>query len=124
MSIKTNRAMAAAAAASIALTAFGLTPAAAAPVATEASYRHDGGAAAHAGRVYPTCANTNADFGQARDRCAFVAIAGTIAAIAAAQHDRDGDYGRPYGYGYGPAPYAYSPRYGAGGRWGGHWHRR
>jgi hypothetical protein len=54
MSIKTNRAIAAAAAASIALTAFGLTPAAAAPRASEVSYRHDGGAAAHAGRVYLT----------------------------------------------------------------------
>jgi hypothetical protein len=100
MSIKTNRAIAAAAAASIALTGFGLTPAAAAPVATEVSYRHDGGAAALG---------------------AFVAIAGTIAAIAAARHDRDDDYGRPYRYGYGPAPYAVSPRYGG---WGGHWHRR
>src|ERR1700732_1569378 len=103
MSIKTNRAIAAAAAALVALTGFGLAPAAAAPLATEVSYRHDGGAAALG---------------------AFVAIAGTIAAIAAAQHDRDDSYGRPYGYGYGPAPYAYAPRYGAWGRWGGHWHRR
>ena len=123
MFTKTHRTIAAAAAASIALTAFGLTPATAAPLATEVSYRHDGGAAAHAGRVYPTCANTYADLGQARDRCAFAAIAGTIATIAAAQHDRDRYDEGPYGYGYGLAPYA--PRYGGGwGGWHGHWHRR
>ena len=101
MSIKTNRAMAAAAAVSIALTAFGLTPASAAPLRTDASYRHGGGAAALG---------------------AFAAIAGTIATIAAAQNDRD-QYvdGGPYG----PAPYAYAPAYRGGwGGWRDHWHRR
>ena len=42
MFTKTTRAIAAAAAASIALTAISLTPAAAQPLATEVSYRHDG----------------------------------------------------------------------------------
>jgi len=97
MLTKTNRAIAAAAAASIALTTFGLAPAAAAPLATEVSYRNDGGAAALG---------------------AFAAIAGTIAVIAASHHDRDYD-GGPYGYGY--APYR-----GGWGGWHrhGHWDRR
>src|SRR5258708_36151613 len=86
MSTKTNRAIAAAAAVLIALPAFSLTPAAAAPL-TEVSYRHSDGAAA---------------FG------AFAMFAGTIAAIAAAQHERDRYY-EGGGYGYGPAPYAYRP---------------
>src|SRR5215467_10239568 len=98
MFTKTNRAIAVAAAASIALTAIGLTPAAAGSLPTPVSYRHDGGAAALG---------------------AFAAIAGTIAVIAASRHDRDGYYGSPYGYGYAPAPYGYAPRYGGG--WGG-WH--
>ena len=101
MFTRQNRAIAAAVAASIALTAFGLSPAAAAPLATEVSYRHDGGAAALG---------------------AFAAIAGTIAMIAASQHDRD-RYEGPYGYA--PAPYGYVPRYGSS--WGGshgHWHHR
>jgi hypothetical protein len=103
MSTKTNRAIAAAAAVLIALPAFGLTPAAAAPVLTDVSYRHSDAAAA---------------FG------AFAVFAGTIAAIAAAQHDRDRYYdGGPYGYGYGPAPYGYAPRYGGWGGWRDHWHR-
>src|SRR5882672_9191293 len=106
MFTKTHRAIAAAAAASITLTAIGLTPAAAQPLATQVGYRHDGGAAALAGRVYPTCANINADLGQARDRCAFAAIAGTIAIIAASQHNRDGYYEGPYGYA--PGPYGYA----------------
>ncbi len=104
MSTKTHRVIAAAAAASIALTAIGLAPAAAQPLATEVSYRHDGGAAALG---------------------AFAAIAGTIAMIAAAQHDRDDYDAGPYGYGGPPAPHAYAPRY--GGDWDGwrhHWHRR
>jgi hypothetical protein len=98
MSTRQNRAIAAAAAASIALTAFSISPAAAAPLATEVSYRNDGGAAAIG---------------------AFAAIAGTIAMIAAAHHDHDRYYEGP------PAPYAYAPRY--GGDWDGwrhHWHRR
>ena len=86
MFTKTHRAIAAAAAASIALTAIGLTPAAAQPLATEVGYRHDGGAAALG---------------------AFAAIAGTIAMIAASHHDRGPYYEGPYGYGYAPAPYAY-----------------
>ncbi len=97
MLTKTHRAIAAAAAASIALTAIGLTPAKAEPLATEVRYRHDGGAAALG---------------------AFAAIAGTIAMIAASHHNRDGYYESPYGYGYAPAPYGYAPRHG----WGG-WHR-
>jgi hypothetical protein len=112
MSTRINRAIAAAAAASIALTGFGLTTASAAPVygpqaaqatplLTDVSYRHDGGAAALG---------------------AFAAIAGTIATIAAAQHHRDYYDG---GYGYGPAPYAYAPGYGGGwGGWHGHRHWR
>jgi hypothetical protein len=105
MSTKTNRVMAAAAAASIVLTAFGLTPASAAPLRTDVSYRHGGGAAALG---------------------AFAALAGTIATIAAAQHDRDAYVeGGPYAYGYGPAPYATAPVYRGGwGGWHGHWHRR
>ena len=99
MSTKTNRAIAAAVAASIAITTFGLAPAAAGPLPTEIGYRHrDDGAAALG---------------------AFAAIAGTIAAIAAARHDRDRD-GGPYAYGYGPDPY----RHGGWGGWHGHWHRR
>ena len=98
MSTKTSRAIAAAVAASIALTGFGLTQASAAPLPTEVAYRHHGDGAAVIG--------------------AFAAIAGTIAAIAAARHDRDAYYdGGPYAYGYGPAPYGY-------GGWHGHWHRR
>jgi hypothetical protein len=95
MSIKTYRAIAAATAASIALTSLGLAPAAAAPLASEVSYRHSDGAAALA---------------------AFAAFAGTIAAIAAERHDRDAYYdGGPYGY----APYPYGRWDG----WHGHWHR-
>jgi hypothetical protein len=103
MFTKTHRAIAAAAAASIALSAFGLSPAAAAPLATEVGYRHDGGAAALG---------------------AFAAIAGTIAMMAATHHDDGPYYERPYGYGYAPAPYAYAPHYGSSwGGWHGHWHR-
>ena len=101
MLTKTTRAIAAAAAASIALSTVALAPASAAPLATEVGYRHDGGAAAIG---------------------AFAAIAGTIALIAAAHHDRAPYYEGPYGYGYAPAPYAYAPRYGSD--WHGHWHRR
>jgi hypothetical protein len=100
MFTKTTRAIAAAAAASIALTAFGLAPATAQPLATKVSYRHDGGAAALG---------------------AFAAIAGTIAMIAASHHDDGPYYGSPYGYA--PAPYAYAPHYGRWGGWHGHWHR-
>ena len=100
MFTRQNRAIAAAAAASIALTAFGLSPVAAAPLATEVSYRNDGGAAALG---------------------AFAAIAGTIAMIAASHHDRGPAYATPYGYGY-------APRYGSDGGgwhgWHGHWHGR
>jgi hypothetical protein len=101
MFTKTHRAIAAAAAASIALTAIGLSPATAQPLATGVSYRNDGGAAALG---------------------AFAAIAGTIAMIAASHHD-DGPY-------YAPAPYRYAPRYGGyggyggWGGWHGHWHHR
>jgi hypothetical protein len=102
MFTKTHRAIAAAAAASIALTAIGLTPAAAQPLATEVSYRHDGGAAALG---------------------AFAAIAGTIAMIAASHHDDGPYYAPPYGYGYAPAPYGYAPHDGHWGGWHGHWHR-
>ena len=103
MFTKTNRAIAAAAAASIALTAFGLSSATAAPLATEVSYRDDGGAAALG---------------------AFAAIAGTIAMIATAHHDHDAYYGGPYRYGYRPAPYAYAPHYRGGwDGWHGSWHR-
>jgi hypothetical protein len=101
MSIKTNRAIAAAAAASIALTAIGLSPASAAPLATEVSYRDNGGAAAIG---------------------AFAAIAGTIAMLAATHHDHDAYYEGPYRYGYGPAPYPYAPHHGWDG-WHGSWHR-
>jgi hypothetical protein len=101
MFTKPTRVMAAAAAASIALTAFGLSPAAAGPLPTEVSYRHDGGAAALG---------------------AFAAIAGTIAMIAAAHHDNGPYYENPYGYA--PAPYAYAPRDSSSwGGWHGHWHR-
>jgi hypothetical protein len=109
MFTKQNRAIPAAIAASIALTAFGLSPASAAPLATEVGYRNDGGAAALG---------------------AFAAIAGTIAMIAASHHDRGPYYEGPYGYGDAPAPYAYAPRYGAGGGWHswhgwrGYWHGR
>jgi len=103
MFTKTTRAMAAAAAASIALTTFGLSPVAAGPLPTQVSYRHDGGAAALG---------------------AFAAIAGTIAMIAASHHDNGPYYAAPYGYGYAPAPYAYAPHYGSNwGGWHGHWHR-
>jgi len=122
MFTKTHRTIAAAAAASIALTAIGLAPASAQPRATEVGYRHDGGAAALAGRVYPTCAIIDADLGQARDRCAFAAIAGPIAMIAASHHDDGPYYGSPYGYA--PAPYGYAPRHGGWGGWHGHWHHR
>jgi hypothetical protein len=100
MFTRQNRTIAAAAAVSIALSAFGLSPAAAAPLATEVGYRNDGGAAALA---------------------AFAAIAGTIAVIAAAHHDRAPYYQAPYGYA--PAPYAHAPRYGSDwGGWHRHWH--
>ena len=100
MFTKTHRAIAAAAAASIALTAIGLAPATAQPLATEVGYRHDEGAAAIG---------------------AFAAIAGTIAMIAASHHDNGPYYGSPYGYA--PAPYGYAPHYGGGwGGWHGHWH--
>src|SRR5262245_39324037 len=103
MLTKTHRAIAAAAAASIALSTVALTPASATPL------RRDGGAAALG---------------------AFAAIAGTIAVIAASHHDRDGYYAGPYGYGYAPAPYGYAPRYAPRDGWGGwrgwhgHWHHR
>jgi hypothetical protein len=104
MFTKTTRAIAAAAVASIALSTVALAPASAAPLATEVGYRNDGGAAAIG---------------------AFAAIAGTIAMIAAAHHDRGPYYGGPYGYGYAPAPDAYVPRYGSdGGGWHRHWHGR
>jgi hypothetical protein len=107
MFTNTHRTIAAAAAASIAFTAFGLRPAAAAPLATEVGYRNDGSAAALG---------------------AFAAIAGTIAMIAASHHDRGAAYEGPYGYGYAPAPYAYTPRYGSDGHgwhgWRGHWYGR
>jgi hypothetical protein len=99
MSTKTNRAIAAAVAASIAVTTFGLAPAAASPLPTEIGYRHRDGAAAALG--------------------AFAAIAGTIAAIAAARHDRDYD-GDHYAYGDGPDRY----RHDGWGGWHGHWYRR
>jgi hypothetical protein len=108
MVTKLNRAVAAAAAASIALTAFSLSPAAAQPLATQVGYRNDGGAAALG---------------------ALAAIAGTIAVIAASHHDRGPVYAAPYGYA--PAPYAYAPRYNSDGGgwhrwhgWRGHWHGR
>jgi len=95
MSTRTNRAIAAAVAASIALTGLGLTSASAAPTAV--GYRHRGDAAAIG---------------------AFAAIAGTIAAIAAARHDHDRYYdGGPYAYDYGPPPFVYD-------RWHRHWYRR
>ena len=111
MLTKTTRAIAAAAAASIALTAFTLSPVAAEPLATQVGYRNDGSAAALG---------------------AFAVIAGTIATIAASHHDRGPVYAAPYGYGYAPAPYAYAPRYygsdGGGWHgwhgWRGHWHGR
>jgi len=103
MLTKTTRAIAAAAAASIALSTVALAPAGAAPLATEVGYRHDGGAAAIG---------------------AFAAIAGTIAMIAAAHHDRTPYYEAPYGYGYAPAPYAYAPRYGSDWHGWHHWHPR
>ena len=104
MFTKPTRAIAAAAAASIALATFGLNSAAAAPLATEVSYRHDGGAVALG---------------------AFAAIAGTIAMIAAAHHDQAPYDEAPYGYGYAPVPYAYGPSYGSSwGGWHGHWHHR
>jgi hypothetical protein len=103
MYTRQNRAIAAAVVASIALAGFGLSPAAAAPLATEVGYRNDGGAAAIG---------------------AFAAIAGTIAMIAASHHDRGPYYEGPYGYGYAPAPYAYAPRYGGWHGWRGHWHGR
>ena len=101
MFTKTTRAIAVAAAASIALSAISLTPAAAQPLATDVGYRHDGGAAALG---------------------AFAAIAGTIAMIAASHHDNGPYYGSPYGYA--PAPYAYAPRYGHWGGWHGRWYHR
>ena len=97
MSTRTNRAIAAAVAASIAVTTFGLAPASAAPLPTDVSYRHHGDGAAVIG--------------------AFAAIAGSIAAIAAARHDRDRYYDSPYAYGYDPAPYPY-------GGWHRPWYRR
>jgi hypothetical protein len=113
MSTKTNRAIAAAVAALIALPTLSLTPAAAAPLygpqiaappagVTEVHYRHDGGAAALG---------------------AFAAIAGTIATIAAAEHYRRHYYDeRPYPYAYGPAyPYGYGPYDGGWGRWHHRW---
>jgi len=111
MFTKTNRTIAAAAAASIALTTLTLAPAAAAPFygpglsapagVTEVGYRrHGGGAAAALG--------------------AFAAIAGTIASIAAAEHYRHRYYDGPYPYAYEPAyPYGYAPNYG----WD-RWHHR
>ena len=108
MLTKTHRAIAAAAATSIALTAITLSPAAAQPPATEVSYRNDGGAAALG---------------------AFAAIAGTIAMIAASHHD-DGPYyaahsrRAPARNHTRTAPYGYAPRYGGWGGWHGHWHHR
>jgi len=99
MSATTNGAIAAAVAASIAAATFGLAPAAAAPLPSEIGYRHHGDEAAVLG--------------------AFAAIAGTVAAIAAACHDRDYDSG-PYANGCGLAPY----RDGGWGGWRGHWLRR
>src|ERR1700676_4525470 len=100
MSTRINRAIAAAAAASIALTGLGLTSASAAPfygprptaapMLTDVGYRHGGDGAAALG--------------------AFAAIAGTIATIAATQHHRDAYYDGG-AYGYGPAPYGYAPDY-------------
>jgi hypothetical protein len=111
MSTRINRAIAAAAAASIALTGLSLTTASAAPVygpqgaqaaplLTDVGYRRGGDGAAVLG--------------------AFAAIAGTIATIAATRHHNDYYDGGPYGYG--PAPYAYAPGYGGG--WHGHRHWR
>ncbi len=102
MSIKTNRAIAAAAAASIALTTLTLTPAAAEPfyAPTEVHYRDNGGAAALG---------------------AFAAIAGTIATIAAAEHYRRHYDEAPYPYAYRPAYPAYG--YGGYGGYDGGWRR-
>jgi hypothetical protein len=106
MSVRTNRAIAAAAAAAIALTSVSFAPAMAAPVSKG-----------------QTVAADNTDFSARRKRYrghshgnraaigAFLGIAGTIAALAA--RDR---YYRDYGYGpyYGYAPYShygYAPYY-------------
>jgi hypothetical protein len=104
MNGKTNRAIAAAAAAAIALTSVSFAPAMAAPVSKS-----------------PTVAADNTDFSARRKRYrghnnraaigAFLGIAGTIATLAA--RDR---YYRHYGYGhhYGYAPYShygYAPYY-------------
>jgi hypothetical protein len=104
MSARTNRAIAALAAAAIALTSVSFTPAMAAPVSKK-----------------PTVAADNTDFSARRKRHrghanraalgAFLGIAGTIATLAA--RDR---YYRHYGYGphYGYAPYphyGYAPYY-------------
>jgi hypothetical protein len=101
-----NRIVAAGLAATIALTSFTVLPAAAAPAATR--------------QVQPPAAERATDF-SARRRYghagsnaaalgAFLAIAGTIAAIAAAEHRRERweEYDR---YRYHPRPYPYHPGY-------------
>jgi hypothetical protein len=103
MTAKTNRAIAAAAAAAIALTSVSFTPAMAAPVSKK-----------------PAIAAHNTDFSARRKRArgvdnraalgAFLGVVGTIATLAARdRYYRDYGYGPHYGYApyraYGYAPY-------------------
>jgi hypothetical protein len=116
MSAKTNRIIAGAAAAAIALTSVSFTPAMAAPASKK-----------------PMISADNTDFSARRKRYrgngnraalgAFLGIAGTIATLAARdRYYRDYGYGHHYGYapypGYvrphyyaAPVPYGYVPYY-------------
>lgn len=107
MSAKTNRVIAAAAAAAIALTSVSFAPAIAAPVSKK-----------------PVIASDNTDFSARRKRWrggdraavgAFLGIVGTIATLAARdRYYRHDGYGPYYGYApyraYGYAPYYAAPR--------------
>jgi len=105
MTIKCNRAIAAAAAAAIALTSVSFSPAMAAPVSKQQSVAKAGDLEASSRRRHYRGGHGNrAALG------AVLGIFGTIAAIAAADAARDRyHYGQPYGYApYAPpAPYGY-----------------
>jgi hypothetical protein len=119
MSNRTNGAIATLSAIAIAITSLGIQPASAAPARGDAIP-----AAAKAQAVTPltTQVRVRGRYYRRNNAAAlgvFLGIAGTVAAVAAAQHRRNyyGYYGAPYGYYggpgyYGGGPYGYyAPRF-------------
>ncbi len=111
MSLKCNRAIAAAAAAAIALTSVSFSPAMAAPVSKQQTVASGDLEVSAQRRRHYRGNNDRAVLG------AMLGIFGTVAALAAADRYRDrGYYGGP-GY-YGGGPYYAPPAYGYHGPYG------